>query len=166
MATELVALRRGDKIIPASQTDLDELLTVPAGVSFACKLWVPRSLPMQRWYRSALACVSANTEDPRWNDPTRLHVWLKIRCGLADEMGVIDGRFYCAVRSTSFSDMDQAEFKKYVDKAIQVIIAEVWPGLRLSDFLNEIDKLSGVALKRIAKEDPWDPLIIRRDMSV
>ncbi len=148
MSTELVVHRVLGKtstgLIPVSDVDVEALQGVPMDKDIACKLWMPRSLPMQRFYRGLVSYVAAAvgmTHD-------QLHVKLKMRYGLFDRFEVDRDRHVLILRTTSFTGagaLDDIEFKKYLSFSIDVILQEILPGVPRGELVRKIEQMVGVA---------------------
>ena len=143
MSTELVVQRTLAGLVPVSEVDAEAIQGIPLDKDIACKLWLPRTLPMQRFYRGLLSHVAKAvgiTHD-------QLHVRLKMRYGLYDRVE-FDGRAIIILRTTAFtgpSALDDVEFRKYLSFAIDVILVEILPGVPRGELVRVIEGMTGVS---------------------
>lgn len=144
MATDLVIQRRGQVIFPSSALDLQSLEKLPQREDLAAKIWKPRALPLQRFYRGLVSLVAEAVGER----PDELHVRLKIRASLISQVVALDGRFHLVVKSTAFDDMDEIEFRDYVRFAIDVITMEILPGHRETELIKNVKHMIGIEAPR------------------
>lgn len=145
MATDLIIRRVDSRLIPVSQLDFEELERIPRGKDLACRLWQPRSLPRQRFYRGLLALVIKATG--RFPTAESLHVWLKVKYGLVEAIDTSGDNPIFVLGSTAFDALNEIEFGKFVDFAILTIMTEIMPGVRQSTITKEVEAMIGPTLR-------------------
>lgn len=145
MSFQFVIQREGQKLVPASVLDLEMLDRMPVALPVMGKFWQPRSLPHQRWYRGLLALVCQATD--RWSSPQNLHLWLKIRAGMIEQVIEESGHTYHVLESTAFDAMDEIRFKAYTEQALNILFdSGALHQSTKKHVLAEISKMTGVAL--------------------
>lgn len=145
MATEIICYRPKDAvshITARTPHDVELISGLPSMRDFLATISFPRSLQHNRWYWTLLGKVVENHEF--YSSPEVLHLWIKKRLGLWDELKFHDGQVHLRISSTSFPKMDQGSFKDYCDRAIDVIVTDVLPGVRRRDLIAEIEKMVGI----------------------
>ena len=141
MATQIIVRRQFSGLVPVTAHDAEMLADVPMTRDFTATLTQQRSLKQQRFYWALLGKVVANHPFYRRSEP--LHLWLKTRLGYVDEIRFHDGRVEMRATSTAFDKMDGLEMRKFVDGAIEVLCAEVLPGVRRREILAEVERMLG-----------------------
>ena len=144
MATDLVIQRRGQVIFPSSAFDLQSLEKLPQRQDLACKIWKPRALPLQRFYRGLVSIVANAIGE----QPDELHIRLKIRAALIQAVHLEAGKHVFVLKSTAFDEMDEMEFRDYVRFAIDVITMEILPGHRETELIKNVKHMIGIEAPR------------------
>lgn len=148
MSTDLILQRPSDRRVilsPATPHDQEMLMEMVApGRDVRAKLTQPRSLPQHRFYWGLLQKVVEN--HPFYRTAEALHVWLKIKQGLVDAIELHDGHTHIRVGSTSFDNMDGIRFKQYLAASVDLICAEILPGVRRSDLIKAVEDMLGMRL--------------------
>jgi hypothetical protein len=157
MATDLVVSVKEHRLIPASQIDWEILDGIRLGVDMACKLWMPRSLPHNRWYRALVSAVAEANGIPHQT----LHETLKIKAGLF-HMNISTDIPVTILHSTAFEAMDQTEFSRYTEFALMTILDEYVSGLTRSDLIRKIDGLCNLEYN-VIKHIKYQPEKIIRE---
>ena len=114
--------RAGPRLAPYGPADLElmgEVARLRAPGGFRCVLTTPRSDNRNRWYHAMLTHVAAKHGEPM----AALKLWVKMRLGLADRYW-FDGQLVPVLRSMSYAQMDEAEFKDICDRTIQLFLEE------------------------------------------
>lgn len=144
MAVEFVASipSRSLVIVPASAMDEETLHRVPRDKTFAWKMWQPRTLKLQRFYRGLVSWTAQAvgvTHD-------QLHVRMKVRYGLWQRVEFDHSEPVLVLRSTGFeAGLDEQEFRAYVSWCIDYILQEVLPGTPRNRLVRQIEQATGVA---------------------
>lgn len=140
MATELVVSVKEHKLVPVSQIDWEVLDGVRSGVDMACRLWMPRSLPHQRWYRALVSAVAEGIGMPHQT----LHETLKLKAGLF-HLNISTPVPVTILHSTSFEAMDQTAFSAYTEFALRTILEDYLGGVKKAELIRKIDDLCGIS---------------------
>lgn len=67
---------------------------------------------------------------------------IKIAVGHVDTFVGADGKVYYVVRSLSFDAMDQAEFDRFYEAVIDIVVTRLLPGVRRSDLKRELEEFT------------------------
>lgn len=105
----------------------------------------PRSGPHHRWFMALLKTVS-DAMGGEWT-PENLRLWLKLKAGFV-EVYEIDGKTIIKPRSMSFASMKQDEFSEVSQRMIDLICAELIPGMAASDLRREVESFLAPELER------------------
>lgn len=116
------------------------------GVGALCRaeLSKPRSGRHHRWF---WALIRATWEQQQhYATPEALLLGIKFRLGYVDELVLHDGEIVMTPQSIAYDKMDQGDFKQFVDRVLDLIIAEIIPGLDAAGkagLLKRVDQLLG-----------------------
>lgn len=121
---------------PASAYDQERLDQYRIGASLEVVVRQDRSLPHHRLYWAILSEVVKNEET--FYSSTQLHETLKIELGYNKPLVRLDGSIQFVPDSTAFEKMDEAEFKPYFDRAMDLICEYVIPGLDMDLLIAEL----------------------------
>lgn len=141
MATQLILRRAMNGLAPVTAHDAEILAGVPMNREFTATLTQQRSQRQNRFYWSLLSKVVSNHPFYQRSEP--LHLWLKTRLGYVEEIRFHDGKTEFKASSTAFDKMDGFEMRRFMDAAIDVLCAEVLPGVRRRELLAEVEHMLG-----------------------
>jgi hypothetical protein len=96
-------------------------------------------------------CGKIIDNHPFWNDKEALADYLKIGAGLVSYRVWPDGKVNMFPRSIADGAMRQAEFKEFLDKAIDLVVTRVLPGMPRGQLLKEVRAMCGVDYDRDIK---------------
>jgi len=158
MPEAIYVISDGQQLKPASQIDLEQLQKLPVGRELEITVKRKRSLAHHRLYWVILTWVSNNLPDPpegmsHWpfdGDKEALHDELKWQCGLVERKVHADGRHHWQVRSIALEKMDQIEFSRYFDRAMQWLSMTFYDGEDLIRMVDLDGKLPEVHFEAIA----------------
>lgn len=138
---ELVAIRDGPKLVPATPYDLEQLEKLrQGGKGMRISATYPRSLQHQRWYRGLVAVVARGID---WQ-PNALHKELKFRAQLVEKIFMLKGGDVAVeLRSTAFGEMDEPDFRAYTDLAIEVIFRDFLAGAERNPVFDQVCEMVG-----------------------
>jgi len=100
-----------------------------------------RYLPRHRLYWATIREVVKNTD--LFATEKSLHQTLLLACGVVDPLIDVEGHINMIPSSTSFDEMDEADFQKYFDQAMVVISTKIIPGIEIKALLKEARQRSG-----------------------
>ena len=137
-------MRRGSFLVPLAPTDSNGLDAYPAHKPLKVKITQPRSLQQHRLYWSMLDLVAENLDqDVTGND---LHEWMKLKLGLCNAVRQRNGDTVMVTQSIAFDKMDQAEFRRFFDRAKVLLITHIILGLNSEALEREARMMLGEAV--------------------
>lgn len=136
---ELVTVRDGRKLVPATAFDLQELEKVGNGVPLATTLVHTRSVKHNRWYRALVGVVA----DGIGMHPATLHAEIKFLAGFVRRILMVKEGVTVELDSVAFATMDQAKFKEFTDLAIEIIFSRFLPKVRRKDVYARVHAMVG-----------------------
>jgi hypothetical protein len=115
---------RTDKgLRPARPWDAEDLSSDPIGTEYELHKISRRRPKQHRTYWRALSLVVKATN--RWPDAEHLHDELKLACGFYRKAAnLATGEIMLIPDSTAFDKMDQDQWQKFMDRAMELIAAE------------------------------------------
>lgn len=120
-------------LVPAGEEAVAVLRRIKQGATVRAEITQPRNVAFHRKFFGMLNVVYAACGD--WASPRELLTELKYRVGHVDEQRIIDresGEVMATIttpRSISFAAMDDAEFREFFDRCVNVICTEMVVGL-------------------------------------
>ena len=133
--------RRGLKFEPCAAVDEEAMEQFPEGKDLTIQVSRSRSTRQHRFFWALLHKVTENHDTYR--RPEQLLLWLKIRLGYVENIECHDGNVCWIPQSISFNAMDQVEFKKFFNGALDVLVNEVIPGLSAEHLILEVEQMVG-----------------------
>lgn len=141
MATQIIVRRELPGLVAVTAYDSELLSAIPMRREFTATLTQKRSQRQNRFYWALLGKIVSNHPFYRRSEP--LHLWLKTRLGYVDEIRFHDGSAEIRATSTAFDSMDGLTMRAFVDGAIDVLCAEVLPGVSRRELLSEVEDMLG-----------------------
>ena len=117
---------------PVDDWDREKLSQFAVGEYVRVELKKPRNPRHHRLFFAMLNVVHRNLpEELQEQYPTveRLRKAITFEAGWFDETVGLDGQVFLTPRSIAWENMDQIEFSRYFDEAMQVITTRVLPGV-------------------------------------
>ena len=141
---DLCTVRDGNKLVPATQLDLERLQNVRSKRPMQTQIVFTRSSPLNRWYRGLVSIVAEGMDV----HPEQLHQELKFRAGLIEQIIMVNSPKLGAgvavrLRSTAFAAMEDGEFREYVNLAVELIFRDYLPGVRRKDVYKRVEEWVG-----------------------
>jgi hypothetical protein len=124
---ELLMRRQGAHLVPADQLAEEDVLALNAGAEFLVEVRKARSPKHHRLLFALLRKVARSTPTPISEDA--LLSWVKVRTGHVEYVPLGFGKSYAAPASIAFRNMDQAQFRRFFDEVVNLIVTEVAPGM-------------------------------------
>lgn len=140
--------RVGSKLVPCARLDEEALEEFPEGKDLNVTITRSRSQRQHRFFWALLQKICVNHDT--YQKAEQLLLWLKVRLGYVEEMRFHNETVWWVAKSISFNSMGQDEFKKFFDASLDVIVAEVIPGLDTKHLIREVEEMVGFKL-----EDIW-----------
>ena len=126
----------GAVLVPTDTTSGDALDGLKNLAFVKVDIKADRSLPHHRLFRALLQKVVE--AGANYVSADALLVAIKEAQGYYDTVQALDGNVIRVVKSTSFEAMDQAEFRQFFERSIQLICEHILPGIEPSDLKDEI----------------------------
>jgi hypothetical protein len=128
------------RIIASTPADLEQLERLRPGRPFAVKAVHKRSAPHHRWYWGLVSVVA----DGLGMSAYSLHAQLKWEAELVERI-ITSKAFGTAVvlKSTAFDQMDESDFTKYRQIAVELIFTRYLPGVTRKDVYVRVEELCG-----------------------
>lgn len=137
---DLVAIRDGPKLVPATPYDLECLEQVRPGKPARVRLTHPRSVARNRWYRALVGVVAEGLGF----SPQALHAELKFKAGLVKQIYMSQAAgTVIELKSVAFATMDETEFWSFVDMAVEIIFRDYLPGIDRNSVIARVHELVG-----------------------
>jgi hypothetical protein len=106
----------------------------------------------RRFYWALLGKVCDN--HPFWSDKEALSEYLKIGVGFVRYVIWPDGSVHTYPRSIADAGCTYGMFREFLDKAVDMIVVRVMPGLERGKLLKEVEKMCGVSYSSIMNLSP------------
>lgn len=135
--------RRGSFLVPQAPIDSELLDGFPSGKPLRVAITQPRSVPQLRLYWSMLRLVADNMETEVTTEA--LHGWIKMRCGVSVAIPLRSGAVDQVPGSVAFDKMDQEAFGRFFDRAMDLVVEHLIPGLGKADLSREARLMLGEA---------------------
>lgn len=125
---QVLVERIGRGLYPVDGLAEEDVYRLPDHVELRADVVQPRqrSLPQLRLYWAILQLVADQMSDDGRNRPVdkdALHQWVKLRCGLIDDVVLRSGEIIEVPRSVALEKMEEAEFNSFFDRAMSAICA-------------------------------------------
>lgn len=139
----IMMIRRGTFLVPAAPIDGELIEAFPAGKALRVAVTPPRSVPQLRLYWSMLRLVADNLDSAVTTEA--LHNWIKMRCGIAAAIPLRNGETDYVPGSIAFDKMDQDQFQAFMDRALDLVLGQLIPGLSKPALEAEARAMLGLA---------------------
>jgi hypothetical protein len=118
-------------LVPATDLDADRLRSIRHHEPMQVPTMFTRTSKLNRWYRGLLGRVA----EAIGCAPDALHAELKFKAGLIDQIIMVKNTGVGAgvavrLKSTAFPLMDDTEFSRYVDYAVELMFRDYLPHVR------------------------------------
>ena len=146
--TESLFIKRGGALYP-----LDEAILhgIPDDTVIKCKWTRPRHGQHHRLFFALLKMVFDNQTECKTMD-VLLSV-VKLGTGHADVVRTAQGFYFSVPRSISFARMDQDQFNKFFNRAVDFIVADILPGIDKAALTAEVYNLAGIPMALLEMPD-------------
>lgn len=151
MGEVIYVRRRGAKLEPCSLLDEEVMQEFPEGKDLSITISRARSTRQHRFFWALLQKICDNHKD--YHRAEQLLLWLKVRLGYVEEVRFHNDKVWWVAQSISFNAMGQDEFRKFFNAALDVIVAEVIPGLSAEHLILEVEQMLGFRLVELWSKD-------------
>lgn len=136
---EVLLIREGDTLKAADALSSSALAKIKKGELLTAKIHRPRNPKHHRKLWALLQAVYDNQEFYATTDD--LLTGLKIETGLFDKLKTTRGIPVIIPKSISFTAMDQARFEEWYEKAVDVILTRILPGVNREELTAHVNEI-------------------------
>lgn len=127
----MVRDRRRVALVPATDLDYERLRALRVYDPMQVQTHFSRTSKLNRWYRGLVGRVAEAIDA----SPDALHAELKFKAGLIQQIipvraTSVKGGVAVRLKSTSFPEMDDSEFSRYCDIAVELLFRDYLPHIR------------------------------------
>lgn len=136
--------RRGAFLMACSAADAEFVEELPQGKELRVRVTQPkspRSLRQHRLFFAMLTLVVDNLDQPLSKEA--LLEWVKLKLGHVEMIRLRNGEIVEVPKSISFDAMEQAEFHKFFQAAVDLICEHIIPGLNKPALIGEAREMLG-----------------------
>lgn len=126
----------GNRLEPVDDAGKDVLAKVKLGSVVMVEYKRPRNVAHHRKFWALISLIYQN--QTRYKSPEDLCDAIKVYVGHSKVLRMTDGREVHTPLSIAFHAMDQASFDGFYDKVVDVVCAEIIPGLDREDLRREL----------------------------
>lgn len=150
--SETVFMRRQlGSLRPVDPASAEALERIPAGQDVRVEITRPRNIQHHRKFFALLNAIFPHQSVYPTHKSFRAAMTVALGFGETYKLG--DGRTIIIPGSISFDKMDQAEFEQFYDRAVELIVTRILPGVGRADLNREVsDIMAGYG--RAALEGP------------
>ena len=138
--TEIILRKELFGLVPTEEEGEGALRGIALGDCVKAKISRPRNLQHHRLFFALMQTIFANQE--RYQSLDHLVAAFKLAIGHVDVIRTKRGDVEIP-KSIAFSNMDQDEFRKFFDRAVDFVLAEVVPGLNREELEREVLEMVG-----------------------
>ena len=117
----------GVSLQAADQLAEEDLNALPRGKQFMCEVKRSRSLPHHRLFMAMIRKIAHATPTPL--NEKALRAYVTVKAGHVDTIPLAFGKTYQAPASIAFQAMNQAEFRDFFERAVEIILTDICPAL-------------------------------------
>lgn len=127
MATEIYMRRRLNALVPADRGSEEALAKIPQGETVRATVTRPRNVDHHRKWWALLQAVYPHQDT--YATINAFHAAIKVALGYGETVKLPDGRAILIPGSISFAAMDQGEFEQFYERAVELILTRILPGV-------------------------------------
>lgn len=127
MSLPLLMVRSGQLLRPADDLAAEDMLSLKEGKFVLVTATHPRSLPHHRLFFAMIRKIARATPTPL--DEDALRDYITVKAGHVKTIPLAFGKTYQAPASIAWDKMDQADFRKFFDRAVEIILTDICPSL-------------------------------------
>jgi hypothetical protein len=139
MPVEVLLIREGSKLAAADPISAEIIANIKLRETVTASIRRPRNPKHHRKLWALLSVVFEN--QTAFATIEDLLGAIKLATGLFDTGKTVDGIPYVVPQSISFAAMDQNRFEQWYDKALDVILTKIVPGIAKSDLEARINDI-------------------------
>ena len=139
MAETLIMRRTLTGLRPTDAIGGEALERVPLNEDVKVEITRPRRIKFHRKFFALLNAVFAHQSTYATMNTFRAAI--EVALGFGETIKLPDGRTIIIPKSISFASLDQAEFEQLFDRAVELIVTRIIPGLDSDDLRREVDDI-------------------------
>lgn len=124
-------------LVPGDPATAELVSRYKAGQPLRVKMTGARNVRQHRLYWSLVQKIASAVGLPA----DTVSSVLKIKAGCVDHFTGKDGAVMTWPKSIAFSQMDQAEFAEFFERALEVVLREWLPGMKRAELKREIEAM-------------------------
>lgn len=141
MALDVLLIREGNRLAAYDAVSAEAIDTIKSREIVTATLRRPRNPAHHRKLWALIGAVFEN--QTAYQTSQELLSAIKLATGLFDTGRTVDGIPYVVPKSISFASMCQHEFEQWYDRAVQVILTKIVPGLSRADLEARVLEILG-----------------------
>lgn len=142
MAIDIVVARTLHGLSPRTAYDAELLGAYAIGKDLNAKITQKRSARHHRFYWALIEKVRLAIG--KFPTADSLHTALKLHLGYLEPVITLTGEIKMQAKSTSWSAMDDHDFRVFFEAALSVILSDLLPGVKRYELLREVEEMLGV----------------------
>lgn len=139
MAATIFLKRQMGALRAADRESQDALDAIPSGVVVRAVISRPRNLKHMRKFFALLNAVFPHQDE--YATLEKLRKAVICATGFAETVTLPDGRLMLVADSIAFDKMEQPEFDAFYEKAIQLILTRILPGVGKPELDQEVNDI-------------------------
>lgn len=139
MADAFFARRVLGSLKPIDAMGEEAIGGIKAGEVVRVEVTRPRNVKHHRKFFALLNVIYPH--QTTYPTPEQFRAAITVALGFGESIKLLGGRTIIVPGSISFSKMDQAEFDKFYDRAVELIATKVLPGIDRADVDREVNDI-------------------------
>lgn len=139
MAETVFMQRSLGSLKPVDETGAEIIGKISAGETVRCEITRPRNLAHHRKFFALLNVIYPH--QTVYGSRAAFRAAIEVALGFGETVKLPDSRIIIIPTSISFANMDQTAFDALFEKAIDLIITRILPGIDRADLNREVDSI-------------------------
>jgi hypothetical protein len=131
-------------LLPFDETARETLARIQNGSYVTAEPKVPRNPKSHRLFFALMNLILHNQSYYKTLD--QVIAVFKVACGHADLIVLKNGDHTWIPKSISYASMDDIEFSKFLDRAIDVVVEKILPGVTNIELRQQLEEMTGLRL--------------------
>lgn len=138
---ELLMLKKSNNLSPVDSIGIEALAGFDNGATVKAAITQPRNIRFHRMWFALLQTVFES--QTLFTTLDEMHAAIKIGVGYFEERRTLKGHTYIHPKSISFSKLDNAGFKQFFDRALDVVLTNILPNVKRADIEDRVFEILG-----------------------
>ena len=139
MAETVFLTRTLGGLRPSNSLAAEALDRIPVGQEIKAEITRPRHLVHHRKFFALLQAIYPHQDT--YSTMRAFRAALTCAAGHCEATTLPDGRTILIPESISFGKLDQAGFEQFYDRALDVVLTRILPGINRDDVTREVDEI-------------------------